>query len=472
MDELAGQGILFEQAIAQASWSLPSYATAFTGLYPPSHGIISVGRRLPASVRTLADILASYGYETAAFVAGGHLMPGFGLAQGFKTYSTTPGAGSLAHTVPEAVAWLDGRAAGAGAGGEAPPFFMLLHGYDVHYPYNPPLGFGELYEPGYRGLVHDADFLRPDVIEAIRGGELERSRLVPFDPSGHCPTPTPARQRAVLVPAEGAPNVAAGLPTPCFAAGPAAVPALGVRPGPGGLPYRLPRVRMRLGDADLAHLVAHYDGAITYADLWLGLFLEALERRGLRERTVIVVAGDHGEELGKRGRFSHGGFLWNELVHVPLVVAGPGLARGRRVTQVVELVDLAPTLLEVCGVPPARRHQGQSLARWLASAAPPREDDEHCGLSFDWGQTSLRTRRWHLICQAERGNARLEHWQLYDLQSDPGETDDVSSSFPGVTQVLKDRLADRVEGLAVGTATPGNPLSPSEKGFLRLFGYW
>ena len=51
---------------------------------------------------------------------------------------------------------------------------------------------------------------------------------------------------------------------------------------------------------------------------------------------MIVVAGDHGEELGKRGRFSHGSFLWDELVHVPLVVAGPGFARGRRVTQVVE----------------------------------------------------------------------------------------------------------------------------------------
>ncbi len=100
--------------------------------------------------------------------------------------------------------------------------------------------------------------------------------------------------------------------------------------GPGGLAYRLPPLQRRLSAADARHLVAHYDGAVTYSDLWIGLFLEEMGRRGLRDNTLFAVSGDHGESLGEHGRYEHGYHLFDVNLHVPLVLSGPGVPAGKK----------------------------------------------------------------------------------------------------------------------------------------------
>lgn len=468
IDRLAAGGVLFEQAIAQANWSFPSYSSLFTSLYPPSLRARKSATGSPAGQgggsRSLAEIFKACGYATAGFVSGGCLSPGLGFAAGFDTYDSTPFMGSFSHTVPAAIDWL-------ARSGEQ-PFFLVVHGYDVHGPYLPPLGFGEMFDPGYRGLVHQPGFLQPRLLVRLHDGAYEPADQIAFSPSVELDSLTPARRRAVLPPFDPSNRWRPGPTGPALspAASELAIPPGAVEIGPGGLPFETPTLVRRPGKEDVEHLRAHYDGALTYADTWLGVLFQSLEASGTASRTVLVLLGDHGEDLGEHGRFDHGVELHDNLLHVPLVVSGPGLARGRRVARVVELLDVAPTLLDLCGLPPAHWHRGRSLSGLLREEepVPPPAGPEPAAFSFDTGQASLRTARWHLIRKA--GTPPSE--QLFDLASDPFESKDVSKDNPDEVSELRGRLLDLAEESMARERPDPASLSEEERSFMGVMGYW
>lgn len=466
LDRLAADGTLFERAFAQAGWSLPSYSSLFTSRYSPSAK--ELGQTGGGPSRVLAGIFRTFGYRTAAFVGGGHLSPGFGLNGGFDTYRSSLVLGSFSQTVPQAVDWLDHRPVGR--------FFLLVHGYDVHGPYRPPMVFSELYDPGYRGVVHAPGFLQPKVLEGIRDNQYALSDLIGFEPETGIDWHEPERRRAVLPPfaPDLPPAPSSGIASPSVFAARTSVP-----PAPVGtaqaqaLPFELPARRLPLSTADLEHLRAHYDGGVTYADAWLALFLEALSARGLDRDTLVVVLGDHGEDLGEHGRFAHGSALHDNLLHVPLIVRGPGVAAGRRVGQVVQLLDVAPTLLELCGIPAFHDHQGRSLARLAGGHDPlPGPSPAPAAFAFDESLSSLRTERWHLLRSDERklGGPVVE--SLFDIGSDPHESKDVSTANPGAMTELRGRLLDQLEETILTSPRDASRLSMEEKRFMSLMGYW
>ncbi len=475
LDRVAAGGASFRRAYSQATWSLPSYSSIFTSRYPPSTGVLSTADRLPADAPTLAEIFSACGYRTAAFTCGGHLAPGHGLERGFGIYRNRTFEVSLATTVPEAVDWL--------AGNESGPFFMLIHGLDAHAPYSPPLGFAELYEPSYRGPVHMPGFLRPEVLV-----DLEENRFDPELVMGTREGPgleslTPGMVEALVPPPDpdAAPASTARPPPGRPPPGRPWTTSLWLGdappPGPGatgelGLPFRLPPRRVPLSQADVGHLRAHYDGAVTYADTWLGLFVEALEGAAVRERTLLVVAGDHGEELGEHGRFGHGGQVREVLLHVPLVIAGPGVARSRQVSQVVELVDLAPTLLELCGLPRSRTFQGRSQVPWLRPGEPPAPDESRAAFAAEVRMLSVRTNRWHLIRPLAEGQLPPGAAELYEPERDPAELRELSGRLPGEVRLLESRLTDWLEALPAPPPTAGASSGERERRARALFGYW
>ena len=128
-----------------------------------------------------------------------------------------------------------------------------------------------------------------------------------------------------------------------------------------------------LGPAEVGELVALYDGEVAALDAALRTLFTGLARRGLLDRAVVVVTADHGEEFREHGQLGHGQSLYEELLHVPLVVLAPGAAAGRDVDAPISLVDLAPTLLDLAGVAPEPRFVGRSRAAWLAR--PPMPED-------------------------------------------------------------------------------------------------
>ncbi len=137
-----------------------------------------------------------------------------------------------------------------------------------------------------------------------------------------------------------------------------------------GLRDRINDGRIELDDRDRTELVARHDGAIAAVDAAIGKVLDTLRDRGLRDATVVLLTADHGEELFDHGQVGHGGTLYEEVLHVPLVVRLPGGAGARRVAAPARVIDVFPTLLAAAGIPAPEGIEGRDL---LASSAPELE---------------------------------------------------------------------------------------------------
>ena len=182
---------------------------------------------------------------------------------------------------------------------------------------------------------------------------------------------------------------------------------------------------MEISDADLQHIVTLYDGDLASFDDTLGRVFDFLRDSGLAESTVIAVVSDHGEEFGEHGTVArHAHALYNELIKTPLIMGGPGVPEGLRVEGYSRNIDVAPTLLELAGVPVPEHFQGFDLA--------PLWDGE---------ETQSR------VVLSERGSHRAfivdgfkydTRGTLFDLRNDPTEQHDVSAS-------MGERLAQFVE---------------------------
>jgi arylsulfatase A-like enzyme len=146
IDELARTGIVFEHAVASSPWTLPSFATVFTSLYPSQHGakgILSpMGERFP----TLATLLRDNGYSTGAIVNAPFLKASYGVARGFDTYDVASPEDRVADgTTSDALDWIDST-------GDR-PFFLFVHYFDPHLPYSPPEPYDTLFCPDYSGTI-------------------------------------------------------------------------------------------------------------------------------------------------------------------------------------------------------------------------------------------------------------------------------------------------------------------------------
>jgi arylsulfatase A-like enzyme len=356
IDALATGGVLFERAIAQSPWTLPSHASLLTSLYARAHGANAARFQVPATVPTLATALAAAGYATHAVVSGPFMQARFGMARGFDTYDDSLAQGEHresheAVTSPalhtRAVALLETATR---------PFFLFLHYWDVHYDYVPPPPYDTKFDPGYVGTLSPHRFM-------------------------------------------GNPDIHAGMDR-----------------------------------RELRHLVALYDGEIAWVDEHIGRLLEALRRLGIDDQTILVLVADHGDEFFEHGEKGHQHSLYQELLHVPLVLRLPGGPRGRRIAERVELIDVMPTLLEAAGVPTPPGLHGRSLLplvrgeAWstrpvFAETSKVRKTRQDRRKTKAW---SVHDGRYKLIrYAAERYPA-----ELYDLERDPREQHNVIATAP------------------------------------------
>jgi arylsulfatase A-like enzyme len=171
-----------------------------------------------------------------------------------------------------------------------------------------------------------------------------------------------------------------------------------------------------------------YDGEIRFTDLHVGRLFADLRARGLWDRTVIVVTGDHGEGFGEHGIHLHGYDLYAPQTKVPLIIRVPGLA-PRVVTTAAGHVDILPTLANLAGAPATREMMGSSLLGWIAGSRA--EDDERAVFQQvqyegNHDKRGAASARCHVLYDISPHTS----WQLYDLERDPGETRDLSGS-PG-----------------------------------------
>jgi arylsulfatase A-like enzyme len=181
----------------------------------------------------------------------------------------------------------------------------------------------------------------------------------------------------------------------------------------------------------LASLLEDYDQSIAQADAYVGEFIELQKARGRWDNTIIVVTSDHGEEYGEHGSLGHGRTLYEETIRVPLIVVTPE-SEPRVVDAPVTLLDLAPTIRDLVGLPPTEESEGRSLVPYLEGGS--RTDWPIVVRAAMGGPKHRRAvlyRRWKLILG---GQSRT----LYDLERDPRERTNLVDAHPRRVTALSD----------------------------------
>jgi arylsulfatase A-like enzyme len=173
-----------------------------------------------------------------------------------------------------------------------------------------------------------------------------------------------------------------------------------------------PRLKWLQDTHQWRNLVRSYLACTSFMDSQIGRLLAALDEAGLAENTIVVVWGDNGWHLGQKG-ISGKNTLWDDSTRVPLIFAGPGVARGQRCTQPAELMDIYPSLVELCGLPPRTDLEGLSLVPQIKDATTKRE--RPAITSHNQGNHGIRSERWRYIRYADGTE------ELYDMHSDPNE---------------------------------------------------
>jgi choline-sulfatase len=192
-------------------------------------------------------------------------------------------------------------------------------------------------------------------------------------------------------------------------------------------------------DTDVKRAISGYFGLVSYLDENIGKVLKALEGAGLMENTRVMYTSDHGDNLGSRGLWGKS-TMYDEIAGVPMIMAGPGIPVGKRIDTPVSHVDCFPTIVETVGVPFSQlkdTHPGYSLMD-IANGEKPKRTvlSEYHGMGSTTGAFAVRVGKWKYIHYAKY------HPQLFDLDADPDEVDDLASNpaFAGVLEECRAAL--------------------------------
>ncbi|RLE25752.1 MAG: hypothetical protein DRJ65_07025 [Acidobacteria bacterium] len=389
---LAGEGVVYERCLSPGSWTLPSHASLFTGLYPRDHKTTcELPRVLRRKYRTIAEVLAENGYATVGFSNNAWLNAATGLQQGFANFfdiwrerrpdgRSADGIDEGAATTNERIfRWLDHDT--------NRPFFMFVNYFEPHLPYRPP--------PPFDSKFVDANF-DPIMVAEARGWFHPRE-----------------------------------------------------------LGYVLKVPGMEVTDSEFEVMHSQYDGEVAYLDARLGELIEGFRERGLLDNTVVIITSDHGEHLGDHEMMDHKMTLYDALLHVPLVIRyPPAVHQGSRVSAPVQLIDIFPTILDLCGIDEDQPEDSRLLPPSPQQAPPPRLSFAEFGRptvflevmlkqypgveysQFDRSLVAVNDGRYKLISGSDGRS------ELYDLHRDPGERNDIASENPDVVADLTNRLTD------------------------------
>jgi arylsulfatase A-like enzyme len=232
-----------------------------------------------------------------------------------------------------------------------------------------------------------------------------------------------------------------------------------------------------------------YDGSIRGMDAEIGRVMELLRSPAFADRTVVVFAGDHGEEFLEHGRTFHGQSVYGELANTPLIFWGPGLLPGgSAVDDTVETIDVMPTILELCGLSPPEGIQGASLKPLLISTPAGASWSERPAFTekavtkggggapppYETESFAVTLGGWKLIHNTKQPLARPEY-ELFDAKKDPLNLENVASAHGDVVEQLKTRIdAWRKQTLAARVPSDEDipkDISPEDLERLRSLGY-
>lgn len=220
---------------------------------------------------------------------------------------------------------------------------------------------------------------------------------------------------------------------------------------------------VHLFDVHQPYRLASYDAEVEYVDGLIGSFREALKRDGLWDRSVVIFLSDHGESLGEHGEQTHGYFIYQSTLHVPLIVHWPADAPDREAAEAkpAGLMDVAPTILDFLHIPAPPTFAGHSLLGKYSG--PVYAESVYSHDAFGWAALrSLRAGRYKYIA--------APHPELYDVQADPRERVNAIGSHAAEARSLQGQLAALLAG-ANSAPAPTAGVSPEKMRALKSLGY-
>lgn len=423
LDALAAEGASFEQLLAPAPYTLASIPSLLTGRLPDTHGLVQKNRgALPDSEVTLAEIFKGAGYQTFGATANANAGPNKGAHQGFDEFIEV---------------YL----------GEGPPGAQLVprpEGSDMPVFHMPR---ATEFEDILAGFLERRDAERPGLFY-----------LHILEP--HSPYDPPQPYRGKWLDSEYSGPFRDGSSQPLISAMHGLIP---------------------IGDADRQAARDLYDANLVYVDQVLGRLCDQLREAGLWEDTLVVVTSDHGEAFWQHGRWGHNDHLYDEMVHVPLVVRWPGAAAGpapgTRVKALASLMDVAPSLVEWTGIKAdsetLNAMDGISL-QLLLEGGDGQGRELLLRTNALLPSLSLRTEDRHLVVmrQGEPGSYRFET-ELYDLRTDRDQKSDLAKDGPLGKNLVErsEQLQELSRNLRLRTQRDEPNLNQAYDAFLDALGY-
>jgi len=233
-------------------------------------------------------------------------------------------------------------------------------------------------------------------------------------------------------------------------------------------------------ERDKEHVIALYDGEIRHWDTQFGRIVEALRSRGLLDKTVIVVTSDHGEELWEHGHLGHAKTLYQEVLHVPLVLHARGMVRPGRIASLAETTDILPTLCALAAVDGPPGISGRVLPGVKDASSPPARDRAFASTSLAWrgaagrrliDQEAILTGSMKLIRSQVDEGSDDRRYELFDLAEDPGEHSELSAAERGELLGMRTELERWIAEHPLDRTVPRTLLSEALRGRLRALGY-
>ena len=187
---------------------------------------------------------------------------------------------------------------------------------------------------------------------------------------------------------------------------------------------------------DLQHIVSLYDGEIRWTDMHIEKIFNALKELMIDEDTIIIIVGDHGEEFLEHGRKGHAQSLYNEVIHVPLIIKIPGISERKDIETIVSTVDIMPTVLSVLDIKSPSVMDGENLMPIINGTKTKRNEEEVFSELFD-SLVSVVNDRWKLIY-----NYKSYKYEFYDIKTDVLEKNNLVSACLKDENALKEKMAD------------------------------
>lgn len=429
MDALASDGILFENAYSSSNWTIPGTTSILTAQDPLSLGMMHFSSVMPEKAILAGEALKEKGYMTAAIIGNVLVSEQIGFNQGFEYYDLD---GNIFYDYFSGIMLFNSA------------LRFIKHWKTISNEFIPVLDFSSPYFISHEmNSYRDANEITSNAVKLIE--KLSSSSfflyLHYFDP--HAPY--------FKHPIGNLLNLEAD-----FTKG-----------------------KFTVENKD--ELIDLYLSEVEYADKYIGYLINDLKNKGLYDNTIIILTADHGEQLLGHGHYGHQISLYNEELRVPLIIKGIENNRGVKFSSPTPTIDILPTVFDMLKINPPESFQGKSLTSFINKTADKTRNDYVSGVMLNSGDTkdpkfiyALIKDNYKYIISSRidvENPIKAGKEELYDLQTDKDEKNNIASQAPEVITKFRKVLSEQIKKIPKPGDIKEKPLKASQHKRLKALGY-